>query len=125
VQEAQLGVAKARELRARLAASDAINADWNSVKAAIARSQSARAELAASKHAADLALDRYKAGAATQLDLLQAQRDAFSAEVARIQADADLANSRAQLRLSVGQSLGAAASNATTSVPQEKGVQPK
>jgi len=36
---------------------------------------------------------------------LQAQRDAFAAEVARIQADADLVNARAQLRLAAGKSL--------------------
>ena len=34
-----------------------------------------------------------------------AERDAFSAEVARIQADADLVNARAQLRLAAGESL--------------------
>jgi outer membrane protein TolC len=47
-------------------------------------------------------------GTITQLDLLQAQRDAFNAEVSRIQADADLVNARVQLRLSAGQSLVAA-----------------
>lgn len=41
----------------------------------------------------------------TQLDLLQAQRDAFIADVNRIQADAELANARAQLRLASGRSL--------------------
>ncbi len=109
--------ARARELRSRLAAGDEISRDWNSVRAAIARSQSARVEVKTSQHAADLAFDRYRAGASTQLELLQAQRDAFSAEVSRIQADADLANSRAQLRLSVGQSLDQTASSITTRTP--------
>jgi len=112
-QEAAADAARAREQRARLQAGDAISNDWNSVKAALARSQSARVEVKTSAHAADLAMDRYKNGAATQLDLLQAQRDAFSAEVARIQADADLANARAQLQLSVGQNLDRAASGVT------------
>jgi len=48
------------------------------------------------------------AGTITQLDLLQAQRDAFNAEVSRIQADADLINARVQLRLSSGGTLLAA-----------------
>ena len=48
---------------------------------------------------------QYRAGTATQLDLLQAQRDAFRAEVTRIQNDANLLNARAQLRLSTGRSL--------------------
>ncbi len=38
--------------------------------------------------------DRYESGVATQLDVLQARQDAFSADVARIQADADLAYAR-------------------------------
>ena len=59
----------------------------------------------AASHAATQARDRYRAGTITQLDLLQAQRDAFNAEVSRIQADADLVNARAQLRLASGNSL--------------------
>ena len=58
-----------------------------------------------SSRASEQARSRYQAGTTTQLELLQAPRDAFAAEVARIQADADLLNSRAQLRLSAGQSL--------------------
>ena len=59
----------------------------------------------AAAHASLQARERYRAGTITQLDLLQAQRDAFNAEVSRIQADADLVNARAQLRLSSGHSL--------------------
>ena len=58
-----------------------------------------------SARAADLALARYQAGEASQLDLLQAQRDAFAANAARIEADADLVDSRAQLRVAAGRSL--------------------
>jgi outer membrane protein TolC len=68
-------------------------------------SHSTRIQAQVSVHAADLAQDRYRAGVATQLDLLQAQRDAFAAEVSRIQADADLINARAQLRIAAGRSL--------------------
>ena len=56
-------------------------------------------------YAAEQARNRYTSGTTMQLDLLQAQRDAFVAEVARIQADADLINARAQLRLAAGRSL--------------------
>lgn len=105
VQNAAADAARARELRARLAAGDAIHREWNTVVAGIARSRSARAGREAAEHASSQARERYRAGTATQLDLLQAQRDAFNAEVSRIQADADLVNARAQLRLSSGHSL--------------------
>ncbi len=97
--------AKAREVKARLTAGDAIHRYWNTVLADIAQSRSARAGRDASVHAADQARVQYQAGTATQLDLLQAQRDAFRAEVTRIQDDANLLNARAQLRLSAGRSL--------------------
>ena len=48
-----------------------------------------------------------QAGAATQLDVQQADRDAFSVEVARIQAQADLAYARASVRLGSGRPRGA------------------
>lgn len=101
-QDAAADAARAREQRARLASRDAIHRYWNTVQADIANSKSARAQAKASENAARLAKDRYEVGAATQLDLLQAQRDAYSADVARIQSDADLANARAQLRLAAG-----------------------
>jgi outer membrane protein TolC len=104
-QDAAAEAARARELRARLAAADAIHREWNTVTAGIARSRSARAGREAAAHASEQARDRYQAGTTTQLELLQAQRDAFSADVARIQADADLVNARKQLRLSAGESL--------------------
>ena len=44
-------------------------------------------------------------GAIAQIDLLQAQRDAFQAEVTRIRTDANLLNARAQLLISSGRSL--------------------
>jgi outer membrane protein TolC len=103
--DAAADVARAREVRARLAASDAIHKEWSTVAAAIARSRSARAGREAAAHASEQARVRYRSGTTTQLELLQAQRDAFAADVARIQADADVVNARAQLRLASGQSL--------------------
>jgi outer membrane protein TolC len=95
----------AAEERTRLAAGDAIHRYWQTVVAGIAQSRSARAGRDAATHASEQARVQYMAGSATQLDLLQAQRDAFSAEVTRIQTDANLLNARAQLRLASGWSL--------------------
>jgi outer membrane protein TolC len=104
-QQAAADGARAREQRTRLAVRDAIHDAWMRVRTNVARSRSARVQAEVSARAAQLALDRYEVGEATQLDLLQAQRDAFAADAARIQADADLVNSRAQLRVAAGQSL--------------------
>ncbi len=104
-QEAAADAARAREQRARLAARDDIHRAWMTVRTNIARSRSARVEAEVSARASKLAQDRYQVGAAAQLDLLQAQRDAFAADAARIQADADVVNSRAQLTIAAGQSL--------------------
>jgi len=100
--EAEASAAKAREERARIAVGDAVFQAWSAVEANIARSRSARVQADVSHHAADLARTRYRNGAATQLELIEADRDAFSAEAARIQADADLLNARVQLRLATG-----------------------
>ena len=95
-------VAKTREDKARQSTRDKVHDAWQQVRAQIAKSRAARAQAKASTHAAQLAGESYAAGAATQLDLIQAQRDAFGAEVARIQADADLVYARANLRLQAG-----------------------
>jgi outer membrane protein TolC len=103
--DAAADATRAQELRVRLNAGDAIHRYWQTVLADIAQSRSARAQRDAAVHAADQARVQYQAGTSTQLDLLQAQRDAFRAEVTRIQTDANLLNARAQLRLSAGNSL--------------------
>ena len=77
--------------------------DWQQIRADIESAQSSRAQVVATKLAASLAEDRYENGVATQLDVLQARQDAFAADVARIQADADLAYARLALRLDAGQ----------------------
>jgi outer membrane protein len=102
-QNAAVAVARANEDGARLAAEEAVFRDWQQIRADIDVARSARAQVAAAKLAASLAEDRYASGVATQLDLLQARQDAFSADVARIQADADLAYARMALRLDAGQ----------------------
>ncbi|RYF05996.1 MAG: TolC family protein, partial [Deltaproteobacteria bacterium] len=99
---ATAATARIEEARTRLAVNDSVFIGWQTVHSNIARSRSARKQQAVSAEAASLAKDRYAAGVATQLDLLQAQRDAFAADVSRIQADADLVNARIQLRLYAG-----------------------
>ena len=95
-------LANIREERSHRAQSDAIFEAYRRVEAGIVKSRSARAQAEAATHAAELAQDRYSAGAATQLDVTQAQRDAFLADAGRIQADADLVFARASLRLAAG-----------------------
>lgn len=104
-QDAGIDVARARELRTRLNAGDGIHQQWATVIAGIARSRSARVGREYAFHASTLARQRYAAGTITQLELLQAQRDAFTADVSRIQADANLVNARLQLRIATGESL--------------------
>jgi len=103
--DAAADASRAHELRVRLDAGDTIHRFWQTIAADIAQSRSARAQRDAAVHALEQARVQYRAGTATQLDLLQAQRDAFRAEVTRIQNDANLLNARAQLRLSTGRSL--------------------
>jgi outer membrane protein len=94
---------QARAEGTRRATEDAIVEAWQRVKTNIAKARSSRAQLRATESAARLTLDRYQAGAGTQLDVTQAQRDAFTADVARIQADLELTQSRAILRLASGE----------------------
>jgi outer membrane protein TolC len=101
-QNAIASAARANEDKVRQAAADAVYKDWQQVKADVDASRSARAQVSATKLAASLAEDRYANGVATQLDVLQARQDAFAADVARIQADADLAYARTALRLDSG-----------------------
>ncbi len=101
-QNAAAAAARANEDRVRQAAEDAVFQDWQQIHADIESARSSRAQVAATALAASLAEDRYENGVATQLDVLQARQDAFSADVARIQADADLAYARVALRLDAG-----------------------
>jgi outer membrane protein TolC len=105
-QGAAADAARADEDKARLGAEDDVYKDWQQIRADIASSRSARAQVTATKLAASIAEDRYVNGVATQLDLLQARQDAFAAEVSRIQADSDLAYARSALRLDSGRNSG-------------------
>ncbi len=100
--------ARAREDRARQQARDDIHNAWFAVARDLDKARSARAGLEASTLASRIASDRFAAGTASFLDVTTAERDAFSAKVTLIQADADLAYARVALRLAAGRSIGGA-----------------
>ncbi len=98
-------VAKVRQDRTRIQTGDDIHQAWWTVHADIVQARAAEARSKAAHLEADLAKDRYAKGVGTQLEAIQANRDAIAADVGRIQADASLAASRAALRLATGNSL--------------------
>ncbi len=103
--KAQSKAAEAERIRgerAHRSVRDTIFDAHQRVEAGIAKCAAARAQADAAEKAAHLALERYRAGALTQLDVTQSQRDAFQAHVAQIQADADLSYARVVLRTTVG-----------------------
>jgi outer membrane protein TolC len=71
---------------------------------------------------------RYEAGAVTQLDVTEAQQDAFDAQAARIKADTDLVYSRVLLRVVAGKPPKVRASTSPAvpapNVPTELGQNP-
>jgi outer membrane protein TolC len=101
-QVAALDVQRVKIERTRRASEDNAFEAFRRVEAGLVKSRAARAQSSAAARAAELSADRYSAGVATQLDVTQAQRDAFLAAAAKIQADADLAFARASLRLASG-----------------------
>ncbi|MBL8953893.1 MAG: TolC family protein [Myxococcaceae bacterium] len=91
--------------RARLVARDQIHGDWQRLNAALHKLEAAKAQQQANERAAQVSRDRYAAGAATQLDVITAERDLLSAEVNQISARTELAAARLSLRISAGQPL--------------------
>ncbi len=106
-QEAAVNASKAREVQTKKSVQDAVFQAWHQVQSGITRARSARVQAETSKRAVELAKQQYVEGMSTQLELLTAQQDAFRAEVARIQADTDLAYARAALRLLSSHQIGA------------------
>lgn len=104
-QQAASVASSVRYDRARETAAQTLFDDWHHVRTQIEKSRAARSSLDASKLALSVAREKYASGKATLLDVVQAERDAFAAEVTEIQAEADLASARTSLRLSAGRSL--------------------
>lgn len=88
--------------RAQRQASDQLHSDWHKLNAALKKVQAARSQVVAARRASAIAHERSAAGVATQLDVIQAERDLFAAEAAEIQASAELASARALLAVSAG-----------------------
>jgi outer membrane protein TolC len=101
-QSAQASIARLGLERQRLAARDQVHTDWQRLNAAIEKVTAAQAQVQAAERAAQVARDRYAAGAATQIEVIQSDRDLFGAEVNQIQARTELASSHVALRLSAG-----------------------
>ena len=104
--------AKAEVLRAtallestRASVRDDVHAAWLDLDAARSRLDAAALGADVAKQAADEMRTRFAAGTATQLDVIQTDRDLLSAEVERIRAEADLAVARLSLQRAVGDPL--------------------
>jgi outer membrane protein TolC len=97
--DASLSAARARLERAEQQARLQIEDAWHRSHALAARARTTAAVLDASRRAAEDARARYEVGVASQLELVQAERDLFAAEVSRVQALADLAVARATLAI--------------------------
>ena len=102
VARAEVAVAAARAARAAQDARDRVTDAWNTVVAQRATVEAAVARTEAADEAASVAATRFGAGNATQLEVVQAQRDALAAQVTLVQARAELAAGRALLRLAAG-----------------------
>jgi outer membrane protein TolC len=94
-----MAVRTARTARAK---DDDVYTSWLRVKVQIVTCRAARANAESTKLAYEIAKTRYAAGTAQQIDLLQADRDAFSADVTRIQTNGDLRYDRIALKLAAG-----------------------
>ncbi len=86
----------------QLTARDQLFSDWQRLTTAVQKLTSSAAQVEAARRAAQLIRDRYDVGAATQTDVIQAERDLFGAEVNQIQARAELASAHVALRISAG-----------------------
>jgi outer membrane protein TolC len=94
--------AHTRAERARRDARDAVFTAWSQVHTGILRARATRSREVAAVAAAETARRRLDEGAGTALDVLLAERDAASAQAARVQSDADLGYARALLRIAAG-----------------------
>ena len=98
----ELAVARARADGARRLAESAVLDAWNRVRSLLVRARAARAGEEAATRAAESARARLGAGTGSHLELSQAERDRFVAEVTRIQAEAELIVARLALRVRSG-----------------------
>jgi outer membrane protein len=98
----QLATARAAQDLAVQQAETRVFEQWHRVQSLRARAAAARGARDSLQRADEDAHARYEAGAATQLDVITADRDLLQAQVASIQADADLGTARQTLRIRAG-----------------------
>lgn len=98
-------VARIRTERALQNAETRVHDVWHRVRALNARLSAARSAESAAGRAAEYARVRFEAGTATQLDVSQTERDHFSAEATRIEAESSLTAANIELRLRAGLAL--------------------
>lgn len=98
----RLATAHAAEDLAVQQAETRVFEQWHRVRSLRVRAAAARGARDALQRADDDAHARYEAGAATQLEVITADRDLLQAQVASIQADADLGTARHTLRIRAG-----------------------
>lgn len=108
-QVAQLDAAKAaqeasaaRAEGTRRSTEDSVVEAYHRIGSNLAKARASRAQAKATDRAASIAEERYAVGTSTELEVTQAQRDAFAANLSRIQSDLDLAQARAVLRIATG-----------------------
>jgi len=82
---------------------DEVHAAWLDVEAAVASVEAARRGATVSREAAREFTTRFQVGMSTQFDVIQADRDALDAEVARIRAEGELQIAVLALQRATGQ----------------------
>lgn len=92
----------------RLAVRDEVHSAWLDVEAARAKLVASRRGDEVSQRAAEETRTRFKAGTATQLDVIQSDRDALQAQVDRIRAEGELSIARLALKRAAGEPIVAA-----------------
>lgn len=98
----RVDVATAEVESARRSVREQIANAWDQIESYRVRLGAAEAQLTAAEAAAAVAKARYTAGTGSQLELVQANRDALTADVNLVRARADLALARAVLRILAG-----------------------
>ncbi len=98
----QLASARAQQDLAVQQAETRVFEQWHRVQSLRTRAAAAQGALEALERADQDAHARYEAGAATQLEVITADRDLLQAQVAQIQAIADLGIARQTLRIRSG-----------------------
>lgn len=102
IQASNAAIALLAVEKVKLMARDQINVDYQTVRAALTKIPAATSQVEAAQRARSVAAARYEVGSATQVELIQADRDLFAAEFQHIQARGDLAAARIALQLSAG-----------------------